>query len=464
MRLYRFGYQFLTLFYGLGLKIASLFSHKAKLWVQGRHNWREKLTQGLNAANHNSKPIIWLHAASLGEYEQGKMLLQKYKSENSGYFILVSFFSPSGYEIISRQQRANGQHLIDYCCYLPLDTAKNARDFIQIANPALIIWVKYEFWYYYLHTAAEKKIPIYLIGVIFSPLHIIFSFWGKLTWQMMNFFTKIFTQDSESAEIVSNFLQKQPKDNFYQQHNFYDKIHPAGDTRIDSIAQHNQQRQHLPIIENFIGDNLPAKSPVFIVGSSHGEDLPHLAHILPPLWDKGWKIILVPHEIDPKSIEKTVAFLNNLNSSPLLYSSLENSPLTTQHSPTSHHSPPTSHHSLIIDKIGLLKYAYQYADFAYIGGGFSGGVHNVLEAAVFGLPTAFGGVLHKFIELKQLIKLNAAFHIQPTADNMPQNWLSFIQNSQQTAQKNQIKQTLAHFFAQHQGATDKIYNLINEKE
>ena len=474
MSFHRLVYRFLIFFYGLTLNFASLFVHKARLWRNGRKNWREKLAKGLKIAHDNSQPVLWLHAASLGEYEQGKMLLQKYKNEQN-YFIVLSFFSPSGYEIINQQNeknRAQGENLIDFVCYLPLDTADNAQYFLATVRPALIFWVKYEFWYNYLHTAAQSQIPIYLLAVIFSPQHLIFSRWARLTWQTMDFFSLIFTQNQNSKNEVADFLAKKTKakDIFYTNHNFLPKIIPAGDTRVDSIVQTAQNWQTLPIVEWFISakeDFINKKNScnkIFIVGSSHGEDLPFLAQIFPFLWAENWKIIIVPHEINPKAIQQLQIFLQKLNAVPILYSDCENRiPHNENREP--HNEARTPPPTLVIDKIGLLKHVYKYGNFAYIGGGFSGGLHNVLEAAVFGLPTAFGGALYKFTELKELLKLQTAFHLSQNKPLIIQNWLKFIQNTQLAAQNAEIKTNLNLFFNQHQGATEQIYQHIqNEKK
>ena len=448
LNIYLFFYKIAIFAYGFVLYLASFLNLKAKKWIKGRVNWQNNLKTQLKALHdnrNNTKPLLWLHVASLGEYEQGKILVEKLKKENN-YLVLVSFFSPSGYEIINNNN-SNSNNIADLIVYLPLDTAKNAAEFLEIANPKLIVWVKYELWYFYIQKAAELKINIILIAVIFHKKHLIFSWIGKLQWKTINYFNQIFVQDQNSILQVQQFMNKQHSSPFYQQNNFINKLQLGGDSRIDSILQSQQSavNQNFEYINAFCGTN-----KILIIGSGYLLDLEFLVKILTELVTQNWKIIVVPHQVEIQNINKITNFLAKQKIfSTLIYSDLlANNQLTN------------NANLLIINKIGILKYIYKYANFAYIGGGLGAGLHNVLEAAVYKIPVAFAGKLHKFTELTNLININAAYWTEKNSVLQQQLLLKFILESQTEIKLVKIQANLKLFFDLHSGATVRMLEVF----
>jgi 3-deoxy-D-manno-octulosonic-acid transferase len=347
----------ITIYYSL-VHIVSFFNNKAKLWIDGRkHTTIQPLTSS-----------IWFHFASLGEFEQGRPVLEKMRELYPGKPIVVTFFSPSGYEIRKNSPLAHAVY------YLPLDTAKNAGEFISAIKPALAIFTKYEYWYHYFNELHKQHVPLYIISGIFRPDQVFFKWYGGLHRKMLKLVTWFFVQDIDSKHL----LQGLGKSN----------ITISGDTRFDRVWANAQQPKELPQIAAFKG-----QSKLFIAGSTWPADEALLAKLITDHPD--WKFIIAPHEIGEEKINHLMVLLPKDS--------------TIKYSEISH---LTSHISnLVIDNIGILSSLYQYADIAYIGGGFGAGIHNTLEAAAFGMPVIFGPRYDKFKEAKDLIELQAAFSI-----------------------------------------------------
>jgi 3-deoxy-D-manno-octulosonic-acid transferase len=354
--LYNLGIQL----YYLTIYLVSFFNKKAKLWVSGRN--KQLVTK--------SAPSVWFHFASLGEFEQGRPVLEQMRNLYPTKKIVVTFFSPSGYEI-----RKNTP-LADNVYYLPLDTKKNARNFIEAIQPTIAIFTKYEYWYHYFNELHQRDIPLYIISGIFRPNQVFFKWYGGLHRKMLGFVTRFFVQDTQSKGLLDGIGLK--------------NVTISGDTRFDRVWANAQKPKALPLIEGFKNGN-----KIFIAGSTWPPDEQVLATLLGQYPE--WKFIIAPHEIGEEKINKLIRLLPTNSATRYSQLTTHNSQLKTQ--------------TLIIDNIGMLASLYQYGDVAYIGGGFGAGIHNTLEAAAFGLPVIFGPEYSKFKEAKDLISLKAGFSI-----------------------------------------------------
>ena len=356
----------MLLLYNIGLRLyciaiyfASFFNAKAKLWLTGRKAQVIKPLPG----------CTWFHFASLGEFEQGRPVLEALKLKEPATKIVITFFSPSGYEV-----RKNTE-LADAVYYLPLDTAANARQFINTINPGKVVFTKYEYWYHYFNNLYVKQIPLYIISGIFRPGQVFFKWYGALHRKILKMVTHFFVQDQQSVHL----LKKRGIIN----------VTMSGDTRLDRVWANATNPKSLPEITAFKKDN-----NIFIAGSTWPEDETLLVGLINEY--PKWKFIIAPHEI---SLTRVTALQKLLPAEKtMLFSQIF--ALT----------PKTS--VLVIDNIGMLSALYQYADVAYIGGGFGRGIHNTLEAAAFGLPVIFGPNYTAFKEAKDLINLKAGFSIK----------------------------------------------------
>ena len=394
--------------YFCAVYIASFFSKKAQLWLNGRKNVvYEKLEKS-----------IWFHFASLGEFEQGRPVLEHFREKYPQLKIVVTFFSPSGYEI-----RKNTP-LADAVYYLPLDTAANARKFINAINPQIAIFTKYEYWYHFFNELNKRDVPLYVISAIFRPGQVFFKWYGGLHRKMLGFVKTFFVQDEQSEQLLQSLG--------------INNAVISGDTRFDRVWANAQHPKDLPLIAEFIGDH-----KVFIAGSTWPEDETLLATLVNDYAD--WKFIFAPHEISDEKIDKLISLLP-------FNSVIKYSQLTTQ-------NPPTYHQSLIIDNIGMLSSLYQYVDIAYIGGGFGAGIHNTLEAAAFGLPVIFGPNYSKFKEANDLIALQGGFSIS----NEPElkSTLAFLIEDIERYQA--LRQKIKDYVQQNTGATETIVRAIDFK-
>ncbi|MEO6404418.1 MAG: glycosyltransferase N-terminal domain-containing protein [Ferruginibacter sp.] len=363
-------YNISLFFIHAGISIAFLWNPKARQWITGRKDWKQKI-QNWNSLQH-SEQTVWMHCASLGEFEQGRPVLEAIKKRFPSCKILISFFSPSGYEIRKNYDGA------DLVVYLPLDSKANVEFFIKTVKPDLVIWVKYEYWFYYLHELKAQQIPVLLISAIFRNSQPFFKWYGAIWKEMLLCFEKMFIQNRESLVL----LQKIGQD---------DKAVLAGDTRFDRVITIAEKIQPIdPIIEKFI-----AGSKVIIAGSTWPDDeklILHYANV-----NQDVKIILAPHEIGSFHLQEIKSSFKNS----VYYSSLKED-----------NSDANTYHILIIDNIGMLSQLYRHATITYIGGGFGeSGIHNTLEAAVFGKPVIFGPEYEKFVEAVGLVNCGAAFSI-----------------------------------------------------
>ncbi len=362
----RFLYTLSIFFYHGLIKFAAFFHPKAKLWVKGRKNLFAKMAEQID----NSNKICWIHTASLGEFEQGRPLIERIKKEHPEFKILLTFFSPSGYEVKKNSRVA------DYIFYLPVDTPRRVERFLNIVQPEMAIFVKYEFWYHFLHRLAKRNIPVYSISAIFRKEQAFFKWYGKWYKKMLLFFTHIFVQNQQSKLL----LQQAGIQN----------VSISGDTRFDRVYEIARKAKSFPEIDQFC-----MNKPVFIAGSSWQADENLLVRYINHSKQK-LKYIIAPHEIHKENIKRLE---NGIKKSVIRFSRAKSENVNNKQ-------------VMIIDNIGMLSSLYTYGDVAYIGGGFGVGIHNILEAATFGLPVIFGPNYQKFQEAIELIAEKGAFSIE----------------------------------------------------
>ncbi|MEJ2884466.1 3-deoxy-D-manno-octulosonic acid transferase [Pedobacter sp. GR22-6] len=349
-------------FYGFLVRIFSLFNSKAALFVKGRKHIFSEIQNELSEGQFHT----WFHFASLGEFEQGRPVLEQLKAQRPELKIVITFFSPSGYEIRKDYPLAEGVF------YLPLDTPANARKLVQLIRPDMAIFTKYEYWYHYFKELHQQQVPIYIISGIFRPNQIFFKWYGGLNRKILNYVRHFFVQNMESRSLLAGIG--------------LNNVSISGDTRFDRVAAHAASAKPLDIVAQFCQGK-----KTLIAGSSWPAD----EQLLKGLMDKNsdWKLIVAPHEISKTHLEEIERLFPN----------------------SERYSAPTVQLTearvLIIDNIGLLSSIYPYGQIAYIGGGFGVGIHNTLEAAAFGLPVLFGPNYQRFQEAKDLIEIGAAVSI-----------------------------------------------------
>lgn len=412
-------YTFGILLYGLGLRIASIFNHKASLWVSGRKNLFANLEKSIGK---NGNPVIWIHCASLGEFEQGRPLIEKIKSEHPLYLILLTFFSPSGYEV--RKNYAGA----DFVFYMPLDTPSNAKRFLEVVNPVMAVFVKYEFWLNHLNALTGKKIPHYLISGIFRDNQIFFKSHGSIFREALLNYTHIFTQEEHSRNLIGKIGVSH--------------VTVAGDTRFDRVAEIAAGAKDITIAAAF-ARNI---DKIIVAGSTWGADENVLFPSMKKHFSSGWKLIIAPHEVSEDRLISIETMLTENNVAPdkiVRYSKASESIAATAQ-------------VLIIDNIGMLSSLYRYGNVAYIGGGFGKSIHNTLEAAVYGIPVVFGPAYEKFNEAIGLIGCKGGFgvhtpeELQKTLDDLLGN-----ENHRIVTGRN-----AGNFVKENLGATDKILSVI----
>jgi 3-deoxy-D-manno-octulosonic-acid transferase len=357
-------------FYGLAIRIAALFNLKAKQFVIGRKNWQKELETKIAG----EAKYLWFHCASLGEFEQGRPVIENVKKKFPDYKIILTFFSPSGYEI---RKNYNGADVI---CYLPIDTKANARNFLNIVKPEKVFFVKYEFWYNYIIELKSQQIPLYIISAIFRENQQFFKNtpWGKWYRKILFNFEHIFIQNQKSAELLKKIGVT--------------NLTISGDTRFDRVAEIAAGAKQFKIVEKFKGETM-----IVVAGSTWKPDEELLVEFINNYkTNNKVKFIIAPHEVSASNINR----INQLLKKPAIsFSKIENEAVD-------------NFDVLIIDSIGILSSLYQYGNIAYIGGGFGVGIHNILEAATFGLPIIFGPNYTKFKEAVDLVEEKGAFSIQ----------------------------------------------------
>lgn len=409
--------------YGLAIWIAAFFNPKAKLWLQGRKKQFARLRQALEG---NQAPVVWFHTSSLGEFEQGRPVIEHIKANHPEFKILITFFSPSGYEVRKDYDQA------DYIFYLPLDTKRNAQRFLKIVRPQAAFFVKYEFWYHFLNETQKAKVPMVLFSAIFREQQFFFKSYGSFFRKVIRNYTHIFVQNQVSVDLLTNIK--------------VNNVSIAGDTRFDRVKAIADKLEKFPIIEHFINQQL-----TFVIGSSWWRDL---AIIVPFLNDFGTplKTIIAPHEINDNEIERLQGVLEKKS---IRYSESKKLDLTN----SEHLKQLQESEVLILDNVGMLAWLYQYADFAYIGGGFGEGLHNTLEPAVFDTPVLFGREYDKFQEAIDLVAWGGAFSVKDREGlEAVMNDLYFNEDKRAQAAK-----VCTNYVLENLGSADKIYQYFVDK-
>jgi 3-deoxy-D-manno-octulosonic-acid transferase len=399
-------YNLFLFLYSIGIRIISPWNQKARLWIKGRKDFPVVPFRG---------KAIWMHCASLGEFEQGRPLLEEIKKQYPSYKIALSFFSPSGYEVMKTYAGA------DLVFYLPMDNIIHAKKLIDKLDPALVLWVKYEYWYYYLTELKKRNIPVLLVSGIFRENQPFFKWYGSIWKKMLGNFDHLFLQDEGSITLLASIGIK-------------DNTEIAGDTRFDRVIAIAEKREPVDHIKRFTGDHR-----VLVAGSTWEEDEIELLHFVKA--NPRIKFIIAPHEVfEENLIDVKKEFANSI-----FYSAL------------SKENDLENFHVLIIDNIGMLSKLYQYADITYVGGGFgSEGVHNVLEAAVYGKPVVFGPVYEKFAEAKGLVEYGGAFSV--TGPLELDATLNRLFNDADALQRSSM--AAKDFVYNNKGATTKIIHHI----
>ncbi|MFK5855619.1 MAG: glycosyltransferase N-terminal domain-containing protein [Bacteroidota bacterium] len=406
-------YNIFIFLYLAGIRIASVFNGKASQWIEGRKN----IISRIEKEQLSGKQIIWVHCASLGEFEQARPIIEKLKGNYKNYSIFLTFFSPSGFEVRKNYEFA------DYVYYLPIDTVKNARNFIKIVNPRLVIFVKYEFWYNYIDELYRRKIPLFFVSVIFRPSQHFFKPWGRWFARELNKVTYLFVQNDKSIELLDSI-----------------GIHHAeisGDTRFDRVVQLPKEDIAFPVLTEFKGT-----SKLLMAGSTWQP----CEKILLDLLNKSkvnLKIVIAPHLINKEHIDEIIKRFEKYN--PVLFSTASSSKIVDSK-------------VMIIDSIGKLSHLYRYADIAYVGGGFGVGIHNLLEASTYGIPVLFGPNYERFREAVELRDNGGGFPISTSEE-----FLGIFEKLMHNDELYEKSSAVAHsYVGKNAGATQMVIEKVRE--
>ena len=423
-------YNLIIYLYQLGVAVYSLFNEKVhKMW-RGERDAFKVLKEKVDP----EAKYVWFHAASLGEFEQGRPLMEQLRKDHPEYKILLTFFSPSGYEVRKNYEGA------DIICYLPLDTITNARRFLRTIRPVMAFFIKYEFWYNYLHILKHRNVPVYSVSSIFRPDQVFFKWYGRQYGRVLNCFTHFFVQNEVSKELLAKIG--------------ITNVSIVGDTRFDRVLQIKEAAKQLPLVEAFLEEEEKRKEEgeysrpkVFVAGSSWPPDEEIFIKYFNEHRD--WKLIIAPHVIGEDHLKQIESILEGRKV--IRYTAAEKSL-------TSHLSPLTSSEVLVIDCFGLLSSIYHYGDVAYVGGGFGVGIHNLLEAAVWDIPVFFGPNNQKFQEA-QALKQNGGqeIHDYKEFEQLMNRFIaepSFLQEQGRLA--GQYVKSLA-------GATELVLSLVGSR-
>jgi len=400
-------YNLFLVLFAIGIRVTAIVNPKAKSWLIGRRKFPEI---------PNAPKTIWMHSASLGEFEQGRPLLEAIREKYPNYRIILTFFSPSGYE--SRKNYKG----VDAVIYLPSDSANNAERFLEMIKPSLVLWVKYEYWYYYLKAIKKRKIPLLLISGLYRKDQPFFKWYGSIWKEMLMCFSHIFIQNEASALLLKKINKPLP-------------VSLSGDTRFDRVTAIAEARKEIPAVAK-----LCAGKKVIVAGSTWKEDEEKWANYA--IKHPEVLLIIAPHMVDQNHIKEMKArFINSILFSQLDQHNIQNKNV------------------LIIDNIGMLSKLYQYADITYVGGGFgNNGIHNILEAAVYGKPVIIGPIYKKFYEAEELIESGGAFSIQ-NAVALEKLTDELFSNKEKLHQSGEAAY---NYVKKRRGATEIIINHIQE--
>ncbi|MCL2313508.1 MAG: 3-deoxy-D-manno-octulosonic acid transferase [Firmicutes bacterium] len=400
-------YSFIILFSNFLIRFSSLFNKKARKWTAGRKN----LFPLFEEKCEGKKNIVWFHCASLGEFEQGKPLMEKIKQQDENVTLLLTFFSPSGYEV------KKNDPIADIIAYLPADTPKNAKKFIKIIKPKRVFFIKYEFWYNYMNELSLRNIPFYYVSAIFRENQYFFKSYGRWFFNHLKKCTHFFVQNENSETLLRKFGISQ--------------VTVTGDTRFDSVYKTAKQPCNLDFIDIFKSDK-----KLLVAGSTWQQDEKLLCELFTKI-NPQYKLVIVPHEVNKERIAQIKRRFHAFST--VCYSEKEEKKLS-------------DFDILIVDCMGLLNKIYRYADISYIGGAFKTGLHNILEAAVYKKPLFFGPRYHKFNEAATLVNLGGAFPVS-NSKKMAEK-IQFFENNSSEYQS--ICEICKKFVETNLGATERI--------
>lgn len=397
--------------YFLLVKLAALFSDKARDFVNGRADLLHRIAQQLEGKKEKR---IWFHFASLGEFEQGRPVMLHLRAQYPDYRFFVTFFSPSGYNTKKQDE------LCDYVFYLPNDSAAHAAEFLDLVQPQLVFFVKYEFWLHYINATHQRSIPLFLLSAVFRESQLFFHpLAGSFFAGFLRKFTAIFVQNEESLLLA--------------RHLNLNEVHFSGDTRFDRVVQTITAAESIPQLDAFKSGNR-----IIIAGSSWPTEEKWLQQWWVKHRPEGVKLIIAPHDVSAAHIQQ----IQQLFPEAVLFSEIRDS---------------STSKVLIIDSIGLLARAYRYGDIALVGGAFGKGLHNILEAAAFGLPVIFGPKHSKFWEAGALCKAGGAFEVSAYTElEHTLNLLGKFDNNY-----TQASEVCKHFVLSQSGATHRVVNVVN---
>lgn len=410
-------YTAVILLYGFCIRIAAIFNTKAKLMIKGRLGVMRNLEYSLKRKrSQGSERLVWFHCASLGEFEQGRPLIETFRKHHPDYLILLTFHSPSGYEVRKAYPGA------DLIYYLPFDTRTNARRFVELVNPDLVFFIKYEFWYNYLHFIQKKNIPLYLVSGIFRADQHFFKWYGSWARRILKGFDMLFVQNQYSREVLE-FVG-------------VDNVTVCGDTRFDRVLELKNDTSRFPVIEDFISGE-----KVIVAGSTWEEDEEILLKYFTGNMND-FKLIIAPHEVQESHIGN---LLSKCESLAQRYSTIQQS------------GADPEKRILIIDSIGILNKIYRFAEITYIGGGFGKGIHNILEPASFNKPVIVGPRYTKFAEAVDLIHRGGAFSI------MNENELNSVINQlKNKSHYENAARVCREYISEKTGATSEIMKYLEQ--
>lgn len=400
--------------FGLVMRLAALFNDKAHKAVKGRKGLFDKLEAFMSGIDTGRNPVIWFHVSSLGEFEQGRPVIEAIRKKWPGKKILLTFFSPSGYEVRKNYDQA------DFVSYMPLDTPGNARRFLEIVKPELVVFVKYDFWFNFMSAISEREIPLIYISVLFRRDQHFFRWYGGWTRKHLKMVNRFFVQNQESETLLREIG--------------ITRVELAGDTRFDRVYAIARQAKPISLVGQFCRNH-----PVFIAGSCWEPDE---TVFLPLVNDpgSGMKYILAPHDTRPERVNR---IREQITRKVLLYSELNGNNAETAD-------------ILIIDSVGILNQLYQYASVAFIGGGFGSGLHNIQEPVTFGVPVFFGPVFGKFREATELVSLGGVFTVKSTTELREQLVRLLGDQTLYKAASGICRQ----YVEQNRGATEKIMEFL----
>jgi 3-deoxy-D-manno-octulosonic-acid transferase len=422
-------YHVFLLLYKLGIRLITPWNRKARSWLDGRRGLFRRMKAELSGGEGKKPtgPVIWMHCSSLGEFEQGRPVIEQLRQEAPDCRIILSFFSPSGY--LANKDYSGADHIF----YLPLDSPGNARQFIDLVNPRLVLWVKYDYWYYFLAELRRREIPVLLVSGIFRPDQPFFKWYGRMHRYMLECFTHLFVQTEASRALLGHLGLR-------------DRVSFSGDTRFDRVIEIARENVPLSLVEEFCGNRM-----VIVAGSTWAEDEEELDHFANT--HQELRFILAPHEIG----EDRLMEIERLFRHSIRYSVLKGGRAPTGRQNAGSWPEPNV---LVIDNIGMLSRLYRYATIAYVGGGFGDdGVHNVLEAAVYGRPVVFGPVIEKYIEAVELTESGGGLII----DSALEAEKVFEHLIRDEPERQEMGKAAREYVYSRRGATGTIVKYIQEK-